>query len=109
HTGAMTRRATVLEDIEGEAFAAMNPREISRQGLAVGELVTVGTRRGDITALLRADREVADGMIFIPFCFTEAPANVLTNPMLDPYGKIPEFKFCAARVEPSDKALEAAE
>ncbi|MEO0637350.1 MAG: formate dehydrogenase subunit alpha [Pseudomonadota bacterium] len=99
HTGAMTRRAGVLEDIEGEAFAAMNPREIAKQGLAVGDLVTVGTRRGDITALLRADREVADGMIFIPFCFTEAPANVLTNPMLDPYGKIPEFKFCAARVE----------
>jgi formate dehydrogenase major subunit len=22
----------------------------------------------------------------------------LTNPALDPFGKIPEFKFCAARV-----------
>ena len=47
---------------------------------------------------MRADREVADGMVFMPFCFNESPANRLTNPMLDPYGKIPEFKYCAARV-----------
>jgi formate dehydrogenase major subunit len=98
HTGAMTRRADVLDNIEPEGFAAMNPREIDRLGLAAGDMVEVATRRGTIEALLRADREVADGMIFIPFCFNEAPANVLTNPMLDPYGKIPEFKFCAARV-----------
>ena len=98
HTGAMTRRADVLEDIEGEAFAAMNPGEIARQGMSAGETIEVETRRGSIRALLRADREVADGMVFVPFCFQEAPANALTNPMLDPYGKIPEFKFCAARV-----------
>ena len=98
HTGAMTRRADVLDEIEPEGFAAMNPREIERQGFRAGETVEVETRRGAITALLRADREVADGMVFIPFCFPDSPANALTNPMLDPYGKIPEFKFCAARV-----------
>ena len=41
------------------------------------------------------------GTVFIPFCYAEAPANLLTNPALDPFGKIPEFKFCAARVEPA--------
>ena len=101
HTGAMTRRADVLEEIEGEAFAAMNPREIARQGLEAGDIVEIATRRGTITALLRADREVADGMVFVPFCYAEAPANRLTNPMLDPFGKIPEFKYCAARVAPA--------
>ncbi len=100
HTGAMTRRADVLDDIEPEGFAAMNPREISRLDLEPGQMIEVATRRGTIEALLRADREVADGMVFIPFCFNEAPANALTNPMLDPYGKIPEFKFCAAKVTP---------
>lgn len=99
HTGAMTRRSDVLDAIEPEGIAAMNPFEISRQGLKIGEMVSVETRRGTIQAVLRADREVADGMIFIPFCFNESPANVLTNPMLDPFGKIPEFKFCAAKVE----------
>ncbi|MEN0040507.1 MAG: formate dehydrogenase subunit alpha [Pseudomonadota bacterium] len=99
HTGSMTRRADVLDDIEPEGFAAMNPREIAKQGLEAGDMISVSTRRGTIEALLRADREVADGMVFIPFCFNEAPANALTNPMLDPYGKIPEFKFCAAKVE----------
>ena len=98
HTGAMTRRSSVLDDIEPEGFAAMNPHEISRLGLSIGSTIEVATRRGTITALLRSDREVADGMIFMPFCFSESPANRLTNPMLDPYGKIPEFKFCAARV-----------
>ncbi len=98
HTGAMTRRAEVLDGLEPEGFAAMNPREIAKQGLQAGDMVQVSTRRGTIEALLRADREVADGMVFMPFCFNESPANRLTNPMLDPYGKIPEFKFCAAKV-----------
>ncbi len=108
HTGAMTRRAHVLDDIEPEGFAAMNPREIDRQGLEPGQMISVQTRRGTIEALLRADREVADGMIFMPFCFNESPANALTNPMLDPYGKIPEFKFCAARIGRVE-SVEAAE
>lgn len=109
HTGAMTRRAGVLNAIEPYGIAAMNPYEIKRQGLGVGDIVQVETRRGTVEAILRADREVADGMIFMPFCFNESPANRLTNPMLDPYGKIPEFKYCAARIMSAAKAVEAAE
>ncbi|HMK02299.1 MAG TPA: formate dehydrogenase subunit alpha, partial [Reyranella sp.] len=100
HTGAMTRRAGVLDAIEPQGIAAMNPYEIQRRGLSIGDMITVETRRGTVEAILRADREVADGMVFMPFCFNESPANALTNPMLDPYGKIPEFKYCAARVAP---------
>jgi formate dehydrogenase major subunit len=99
HTGAMTRRAEVLDAIEPQGIAAMNPREIEKQGLRHGDKIAVETRRGRIEAVLRADWEVADGMIFMPFCFAESPANKLTNPKLDPFGKIPEFKYCAARVE----------
>ncbi|MGX9176697.1 formate dehydrogenase subunit alpha [Mesorhizobium sp. BHbdii] len=108
HTGAMTRRAGVLDAIEPHGIAAMNPYEIKRHGLRQGETIAVETRRGTVDAILRADREVADGMVFMPFCFNESPANMLTNPMLDPYGKIPEFKYCAARIAPAAKA-EAAE
>jgi formate dehydrogenase major subunit len=78
----------------------MNPRERARRGLQRGEAIVIETRRGAVEATLRADREVADGMVFMPFCFNESPANALTNPMLDPFGKIPEFKYCAARVAP---------
>jgi len=99
HTGAMTRRAGVLDAIEPWGIAAMNPREIARQKLHQGDMIAIETRRGRVEAILRADRDVADGMVFMPFCFNESPANVLTNPMLDPYGKIPEFKYCAARVQ----------
>ncbi|MCT7377162.1 formate dehydrogenase subunit alpha [Chelativorans salis] len=101
HTGAMTRRAGVLHAIEPYGIATMNPREIARQGLTQGDVIEVQTRRGTVEAILRADRDVADGMVFMPFCFNESPANELTNPMLDPFGKIPEFKYCAARVLPT--------
>ena len=86
----------------------MNPSEVAKRGLTPGQIISISTRRGSIEAILRADREVADNMVFVPFCFNESPANRLTNPQLDPFGKIPEFKFCAARVEPASRS-EAAE
>ena len=99
HTGAMTRRATVLDDLEPEAVASLHPRQLRDMGLEPGDMVKVATRRGEIALNVRADRDVPEGMVFIPFCFNEAAANMLTNPQLDPFGKIPEFKFCAARVD----------
>ncbi|MEM1149088.1 MAG: formate dehydrogenase subunit alpha [Pseudomonadota bacterium] len=107
HTGAMTRRATHLDAQESEAVVSMHPKDIGRMGLARGQQVTVETRRGAITLTLRADRDVTQGMIFIPFCFVEAPANFLTNPQLDPFGKIPEFKFCAARISAAEDRVAA--
>jgi formate dehydrogenase major subunit len=108
HTGAMTRRAGVLDAIEPVGIAAMNPRDMQKRGLHQGDRITVETRRGVLEAVLRADREVAEGMVFMPFCFAESPANRLTNPKLDPFGKIPEFKYCAARVERAPETAAAA-
>jgi formate dehydrogenase major subunit len=100
HTGAMTRRARHLDDLEPEAVACLSPKDLDRLELSPGAMARVATRRGEIALKVRQDRDVPEGMVFIPFCFAEAAANLLTNPQLDPYGKIPEFKFCAARVEP---------
>jgi formate dehydrogenase major subunit len=100
HTGAMTRRASVLDAIEPEPAAHLSPADLRRLSLAPGDRVRVSTRRGSIALFTRSDRDVPEGLVFIPFCFHEAAANLLTNPALDPFGKIPEFKFCAARVEP---------
>jgi formate dehydrogenase major subunit len=99
HTGAMTRRASVLDAIEPEAVAHLSPRELRRLGVEPGAPVRVTTRRGAIELAARADRDVPPGLIFIPFCYAEAAANLLTNSALDPFGKIPEYKFCAAKVE----------
>jgi formate dehydrogenase major subunit len=99
HTGAMTRRAAVLDAIEPEAVACLAPADLRRLGIAPGDTIRVSTRRGAIELKARADRDVPEGMVFIPFAFVEAAANSLTNPQLDPVGKIPEYKFCAARVE----------
>ena len=107
HTGAMTRRASALNALEPEPIACLNRRDMQRLGIAAGDRVRVATRRGEIALTARLDRDVPEGMVFIPFCFEEAAANLLTNPQLDPFGKIPEFKFCAARVEP-EQALQAA-
>jgi formate dehydrogenase major subunit len=101
HTGSMTRRASNLDSLEPEAIAGLNPREMDRMGVPPGGFIRVSTRRGEVVLKARADRDVAEGMVFIPCCFAEAAANLLTNPQLDPMGKIPEFKFCAAKVEPA--------
>jgi formate dehydrogenase major subunit len=103
HTGSMTRRASKLDHLEPEAIVGLHPNEMERMGIAPGEVIRVSTRRGTLMLKARADRDVAVGMVFIPFAFAEAPANMLTNPQLDPMGKIPEFKFAAARVEKVDR------
>ena len=107
HTGAMTRRSAVLDVIEPEAVADLAPAELEHLGVAAGEVIRVETRRGAIEIRTRADRNVPEGMIFIPFCYAEAAANLLTNPALDPVGKIPEFKFCAARLSRAGTAAAA--
>ncbi|MBI4183127.1 MAG: formate dehydrogenase subunit alpha [Proteobacteria bacterium] len=101
HTGAMTRRASTLDALEPVSVAHLSPADIDRLGVAPGDPIRVETRRGTIELSVRRDPDVPAGVIFIPFCYTEAPANMLTNPQLDPFGKIPEFKFCAARVAPA--------
>nr|WP_306265939.1 formate dehydrogenase subunit alpha [Pararhizobium sp. IMCC3301] len=99
HTGSMTRRSKILDALEPEAVVSMNGSDIRRMALTPGNMVQVTTRRGSIRLKLREDWELPQGLVFIPFCYAEAPANALTNPQLDPIGKIPEFKFCAVRVE----------
>jgi formate dehydrogenase major subunit len=99
HTGSMTRRAHVLDQIEPEAVAFMSPKELRKKKLAPGDFIRLETRRGAVEVKVRADRDVPENMVFMPFCYAEAAANLLTNPALDPFGKIPEFKFCAVRVE----------
>ncbi len=107
HTGSMTRRAAVLDAVEPEANCSMNPRTLKLMGIEPGEMVRLTTRRGSIDIMVRADRAIAEDMVFIPFAYVEAAANILTNPAIDPYGKIPEFKFSAIRVERIDDAIAA--
>ena len=99
HTGAMTRRSSVLDALEPEAHVDVPPDDLAALGCAGGDFVTLETRRGKVSARARADAGLARGTLFMSFCYAEAAANLLTNPALDPFGKIPEFKYCAARLE----------
>ena len=98
HTGVMTKNSFVLDSIEPESVLCMNSLDMNEMGIIPGQKVKVKTRRGNLEVYVRQDWQLPSGLIFMPFCYPEAAANVLTNPQLDPFGKIPEFKFCAARV-----------
>ncbi len=98
HTGSMTRNASVLDAIEPTATVQLNPLDASHLGVAPGQPVTVESRRGRITAPVRLNDGIQRGSVFMAFAFNEAAANLLTTEALDPYGKIPEFKYCAVRV-----------
>jgi formate dehydrogenase major subunit len=108
HTGAMTRRASTLDALEPGAVANLSRGTIAKLGIKPGDMVRVTTRRGIVELAARQDDAIPDGVVFIPFAFVEAAANLLTNPALDPFGKIPEFKYCAAKVEPVAEAVRVA-
>lgn len=98
HTGAMTRRSRVLDSVEPDPTCSINPKDLEKLGVEPGGAVTLHTRRGSISVYGRADPSVATGSVFMPFAYYEAAANILTNPNLDPWGKIPEFKYCAVQL-----------
>ena len=108
HTGAMTRRAATLDALEPGAVASVSRGTLARLGIKAGDMIRVSTRRGVVELAARQDDGIAEGVVFIPFAFVEAAANLLTNPALDPFGKIPEFKYCAAKVEAVDPATRIA-
>ncbi|WP_375229732.1 formate dehydrogenase subunit alpha [Roseobacter sp. S98] len=107
HTGSMTRRSSVLDGLEPEANCSLHPSTLRKLGVAPGGHVTLTTKRGSITIMAREDRAVAPDMVFVPFAYVEAAANILTNSAIDPFGKIPEFKFSAVRVEKAEKQVAA--
>jgi len=98
HTGSMTRRASVLDAIEPVATASMNGSDMHKLGVNPGDVITVASRRGEVAISVRRDDGTPTGAVFIPFAYYEAAANLLTNPTLDPFGKIPGFKYCAVAV-----------
>jgi formate dehydrogenase major subunit len=100
HTGSMSRRAAVLDALEPDPVASIHPLDIAGLGIKPGDVVTIASRRGQVSLYARADEGTPRNAVFVPFCYYEAAINKLTNPALDPFAKIPEFKYCAVRVTP---------
>ena len=98
HTGSMTRRATVLDAIEPMATASMSGADLEKLKLNAGDVITVASRRGQVSLHVRRDDGTPQGAVFMPFAYYEAAANLITNSALDPVGKIPEFKYCAVAI-----------
>ncbi len=102
HTGVMTRRSRALSTLQPESFVEVHPEDCAKLGVDDADFVRVSSRRGEVTLQVRVGTRTQPGSVFIPFHYREAAANVLTTDKLDPDGKIPEFKFCAVKLEPAD-------
>ncbi len=100
HTGTMTRRSTGLDAREPTPIVELNPDDAKEMGVNDGDPVRITSRRASIEISARLSDRVAHKQIFIPMHYREAAANLLTNPVLDPYAAIPEFKVCAVHIEP---------
>ncbi|HLL09728.1 MAG TPA: formate dehydrogenase subunit alpha, partial [Rubrivivax sp.] len=98
HTGSMTRRATALDALEPDPVALVHPLDLVAMGGQPGDVITIESRRGSVALYARADDSSPRGAVFMPFCYYEAAINRLTNAALDPFGKIPEVKYCAIRL-----------
>jgi len=98
HTGSMTMRAKILNSIEPEPYVHISKNDMKKNNLTQNDTIELKTRRGKIFVKVRRDRMIPDGLVFMPFCFETAPVNLLTNQALDPDGKIPELKYCAAKI-----------
>ena len=94
----MTRRAGVLDALEPDPVALVHPLDLEAMGGQPGQPITITSRRGEVALYARADESSPRGAIFVPFCYYEAAINRLTNAALDPFAKIPEFKYCAIQV-----------
>jgi len=103
----MTRRAKALDGLEPEAFVELHPDDARRAGIGEGDWVRVASRRGELRVKARLSDRTSAGGVFMAFCFREAAANLLTTDALDPVGKIPEFKYCAVKVERAGPAAPA--
>jgi formate dehydrogenase major subunit len=99
HTGTMSRRTPRLDDEVPQGFVQVNPADAAGGGIRTGDIVRLSSRRGSITVPAQVSTDVPPGVLFVPFHFSEASANALTNPALDPACKMPEYKVCAARME----------
>jgi formate dehydrogenase major subunit len=105
HTGSMTRRATVLDALEPDPTALIHPLDLAALHARAGDMITIESRRGSVSLYARADDGTPRGAIFVPFCYYEAAINKLTNAALDPFAKIPEFKYCAVRLRRGGQPL----
>ena len=103
HTGTMTRHSRVLDAIEPGPCVMINPVDLKKMNLNTGDVIVITSRRGQIAATTRADEHMQEGVVMMPFSFREASANLITNEALDPFGKIPEFKFCSVKLRPGQR------
>ena len=99
HTGTMTRLSRGSMERCPESLVEIHPLDAEKLGLKDGQMVRVTSRRGTLQARAKVTTRSDVGTIFMNFHFHEAAVNLLTNPVLDPIGKIPEYKVCAVRVE----------
>ncbi|MDD3921283.1 MAG: molybdopterin dinucleotide binding domain-containing protein, partial [Eubacteriales bacterium] len=99
HTRTMTGKNEGVNKIAGTSYVEINPQDAAKLGIADGDMIKVSSRRGEVETKATVTDKLKAGVIFMPFHYADGPANKLTNTVLDPIAKIPEFKVCAAAVK----------
>jgi len=99
HTGTMTRNSNAIDNYQPDSYVEMNPQDAIQLGLETKDRVKISSRRGEIETFVKIDSRISRGEIFMPFHYSESPANRLTNDVLDPKAKIPELKVTAVSIE----------
>ena len=102
HGGSQTRQSK-LDDLYPEALMELNPADAARLKIEDRQAVRVTSRRGSIVLRTLVTEKTTPGVVFIPFHFAEAAANLLTNDVLDPLARIPEYKICAVRISAAEE------
>ena len=99
HTGSMSHRSRVLETLVPESCVEINPDDADQLGIVDGDTITLSSRRGKVLTKARQTERMRPGVAFMAFHWEDAPANLLTNPAVDPLAKIPEFKVSSIKAE----------
>lgn len=100
HTGTMPRKIKELDEEIKQGFAEINPKDAKDLGIENDDEVILESRRGEVETIARVTEDILEGVVFMPFHFSECVANVLTGPTSGPPSKMPEFKFCAIKIRP---------
>ncbi|MBN2060367.1 MAG: formate dehydrogenase subunit alpha [Deltaproteobacteria bacterium] len=97
HTGSMSHRSRVLEALAPESSVEISPVDAARLGIEEGDIISLTSRRGKLRTKAKHSKRIKPGLAFMPFHWRDAPANLLTNPAVDPLAKIPEYKVSSVK------------
>jgi ferredoxin-nitrate reductase len=105
HTMTKTGKVSRLKQHIANAFLEIHPEDAFARHIKENDLVDVTNRRGAVRVKAKLSNEIKKGVVFLPMHWGKIlnsdlnRANNLTNNLIDPISKEPDFKFSAVQVK----------